>query len=75
MIKNSLPKVLVILGPTATNKTSVSIQLAKDLSGELINADAFQVYKELNIGTNKPTQQEMAQARFHLVDHISIYES
>jgi tRNA dimethylallyltransferase len=75
MIKNNLPKILVILGPTATGKTSLAVKLANELNGELISADAFQIYKELNIGTNKPTLVEQSQAKFHLISLISIHES
>ncbi|MDR0985379.1 MAG: tRNA (adenosine(37)-N6)-dimethylallyltransferase MiaA [Mycoplasmataceae bacterium] len=67
-------KVIVIIGPTATNKTKVAIQLANKLNGEIINADAFQIYKELNIGTNKPTPLELRQATFHLISNKSIYD-
>jgi tRNA dimethylallyltransferase len=74
MTKKSLvsKKVIVVVGPTATNKTNVAITLAKELNGEIINADAFQVYQELNIGVNKPTTQELTMAKFHLVGTISI---
>ncbi|GHU30464.1 hypothetical protein FACS1894166_00150 [Bacilli bacterium] len=67
-------KVIVIIGPTATGKTKLAIDLARKFNGEIINADAFQVYKELNIGVNKPTNEELAQARFHLIGHISIHD-
>lgn len=67
-----LPKVLVILGPTATNKTSLAIKLANDLNGEIINCDVFQTYKELSIGVNKPNDKELKQAKFHLVNEISL---
>jgi tRNA dimethylallyltransferase len=75
MIKNNIPKILVILRPTATNKTTLAIKLANELNAELISADAFQIYKELNIGTNKPTLAELAQAKFHLISLISIHDS
>lgn len=53
------PKVLVILGATASGKTSLSLKLAKEFSGEIISADSRQVYKELTIGTGKITPEEM----------------
>jgi tRNA dimethylallyltransferase len=74
MTKNKLPKVIVVIGPTATNKTKLAIFLAQKLNGEIVNADAFQVYKELNIGVNKPTTKELKQAQFHLLSCVSIYD-
>ncbi len=68
------PKVIVIVGPTATSKTSLAIKLAKEFNGEIINGDAFQVYKELNIGVNKPTKQQLSKVKFHLIDELSINE-
>ena len=53
-IKSKLPRVLFVVGPTSSSKTSVSLQLARMYSGEIINADARQVYKGLSIGTGKP---------------------
>jgi tRNA dimethylallyltransferase len=71
---NRTNKIIVIIGPTATNKTKLAISLAKNLNGEIINADAFQVYREVNVGVNKPTHEELQQAKFHLVDCISIVD-
>jgi tRNA dimethylallyltransferase len=65
-------KIIVVIGPTATNKTNIGIELAKTFNGEIINADAFQVYKELDIGVNKPTDKELQEVKFHLVNNISI---
>jgi tRNA dimethylallyltransferase len=65
-------KIIVVVGPTATNKTNVAIALAKELNGEIVNADAFQVYRELNIGVNKPSTGELKQAPFHLIGNVSI---
>ena len=53
-----MSRVIVITGPTAVGKTKLSIELAKKLNGEIINADAMQVYKGLNIGTAKVTEKE-----------------
>lgn len=52
-IPNRKPKVLILTGQTGVGKTSLSIKLAKKLKGEIISADSVQVYKNLNIGTNK----------------------
>lgn len=62
------PKVLVIVGPTASGKTSLSIQLAKKYNGEIISADSRQVYRGLDLGTGKVTQEEMDGVPHHLLD-------
>jgi tRNA dimethylallyltransferase len=62
------PKILVILGQTATGKSDVAISLAKKYKGEVISADSRQVYKGLNIGTGKVTKKEMAGIPHHLLD-------
>ena len=48
-------KVIVVCGPTASGKTALSIELAKKINGEIISADSMQIYKDMNIGTAKPT--------------------
>lgn len=53
-MKNILPKIIVILGPTASGKTDLSLALAKKFNGEIVSADSRQVYKKMNIGTAKP---------------------
>lgn len=62
------PKVLVICGPTASGKTLLSIECAKLLNSEVISADSMNVYKMFNIGTAKPTQDEMQGIKHHLID-------
>jgi len=59
-----------IVGPTATGKTAVGIELARKLDGEIISADSMAVYKGMDIGTAKPTAQERAAVAFHLVDVV-----
>lgn len=61
---------IIILGPTGSGKTKLSIDLAKELKGEIINADSMQIYKELNIGTAKPSPEEMTQVPHHLFDFL-----
>ena len=61
-------KIIVITGPTAVGKTKMSIELAKKYNGEIINADAVQVYKGLNIGSAKVTKEEMEDIPHHLFD-------
>ncbi len=65
------PKLIAIVGPTASGKTSLSIYLAQKLKGEVISADSRQVYKGLNIGTGKVTKKEMAGVPHHLLDVCS----
>ncbi len=64
------PSVIIISGPTCVGKTGVAISLAKPLGGEIISADAMQVYRHMDIGTAKPTQQEQARVRHHLIDVV-----
>ena len=63
-----MDKVIVILGQTAVGKTAMSIKLAKHLNTEIINGDAMQVYKGLNIVTDKITPEKMNGVKHHLLD-------
>ena len=65
---SKLNKLLVIVGPTASGKTDLSIKLAKRFNGEIISADSRQVYKGMDIGTGKVTKKEMAGIPHHLLD-------
>ena len=65
------PKVIVISGPTASGKTALSIELAKKIDGEIISSDSMQIYKEMNIGTAKVTEEEACGIKHYLVDCIS----
>ncbi|WP_255452193.1 tRNA (adenosine(37)-N6)-dimethylallyltransferase MiaA [Sporosarcina sp. ANT_H38] len=62
------PEVIAIVGPTASGKTALSVELAKIIGGEVINGDAMQVYKGLDIGTAKITVEEMGGIPHHLFD-------
>ena len=62
------PKVIVIVGPTASGKTSLSIELAKKINGEIVSCDSMQIYKDMNIGSAKPTQEEMQGIKHYLID-------
>ena len=61
-------KVLVILGPTATGKSHCAIEIAKKFQGEIISGDSMLVYRDMNIGTAKPTAEELAAVPHHLVN-------
>ncbi len=67
--------VLAIVGPTAAGKTAFSLEVAQRLGGEIINADALQVYRGLEIGTAKPSPKEREQVPHHLVDILDPAES
>ncbi|MES9683821.1 isopentenyl transferase family protein, partial [Gottfriedia acidiceleris] len=71
----NMQKVIVIVGPTAVGKTKLSIELAKAVDGEIINGDATQVYKELNIGAAKITKEEMEGIPHHLIDFLDPKDS
>ena len=64
------PKVVVIVGPTASGKTALSIELAKKINGEIISADSMQIYKYMDIGTAKPTLDEMQGIKHYMLDVV-----
>ena len=63
-----MKKLITIVGPTAVGKTDLTLALAKGYNGEVISGDAYQVYKQLNIGTAKPTTDELAAVPHHLIN-------
>ncbi len=63
-----LPKLLLLVGPTASGKTKVALELCDLLNGEIISADSALVYRGLDIGSAKPTREEQLRARHHLID-------
>ena len=65
------PKVIVICGPTASGKTALSIELAKRINGEIISSDSMQIYKDMDIGTAKPTKEETQGIKHYLIDCVS----
>lgn len=65
---------IIIAGPTASGKTKISIELAKRLNGEIVNADSMQVYKDLNVGTAKATKAEMEHIPHHMLDVVNMFE-
>ncbi len=67
-------RIIVILGPTASGKTALSIKLAKALKTEIISADSRQFYKEMSIGTAVPEPEELAMIKHHFIQHKSIFD-
>ena len=64
------PKIIIIAGPTASGKSSIGIELAKKINGEIISADSMQIYKGLDIGTAKVSPKEADGIKHHLIDIV-----
>ncbi|MHD0397829.1 tRNA (adenosine(37)-N6)-dimethylallyltransferase MiaA [Staphylococcus simulans] len=75
MSNNKKPLLVVIVGPTAVGKTELSIELAKQIDGEIISGDSMQVYKGMDIGTAKATPDEMQNIPHYLIDILNPDES
>ncbi len=67
-------KIIIIVGPTCTGKSDLSVYLAREFEGEVINADSMQVYKYFDIGTAKPNVVERSDAHHHLIDVVEPFE-
>ena len=67
-------RLICLLGPTAVGKTEIAIQLAQRLNAEIISVDSRQIYRQMDIGTAKPTPEEKQAARHHLIDCVDISE-
>lgn len=67
-------KIIVICGPTASGKTALSIQVAKEFNAEIVSADSMQIYKEMNIGTAKPDVNERSGIAHYMMDIVSVTE-
>ena len=65
------PRVIAVMGPTSVGKTGLVLQLAKDLGGEIVNADSMQIYRFMDIGTAKPTLEDRAEVVHHLLDIVN----
>lgn len=68
-------RAVVITGPTATGKSKLGVMLARDIGGEVVSADSMQVYQYMDIGTAKPTPEEMGGIPHHMLDCVSPFES
>ena len=66
-----MDRIVCVVGPTALGKTKLAVQLAKAYDGEVVSCDSMQIYKHMDIGTAKPTPEEMEGVRHHLIDIIS----
>ena len=70
-----MQNVLVVIGPTASGKTALSVELAKAFDGEIVSADSMQIYKHMDIATAKPTEDEMQGIPHYLIDFLNPGES
>ena len=64
---------IVICGPTAVGKTSIAIEIAKYFNAEIISADSRQFYREMNIGTAKPTDEQLDEVKHHFINNLAIH--
>ena len=65
-----LPEALAIVGPTAVGKSAIGIQVAKELNGEIISVDARQIFRGMNVGTAKPSSEELQSVPHHMIDIV-----
>jgi tRNA dimethylallyltransferase len=72
--KDKVNKLIIIVGPTASGKTTKAIEIAKQLDAEIFSADSRQIYKELNIGVARPSEEELKQAKHHFIASHSIHK-
>lgn len=70
----SLPTLIVIAGPTASGKTDYAIELAQKFNTEIISADSRQIFKEISIGTAKPSPDKLKLIKHHFINHCSIFD-
>lgn len=68
MMNHELKKVLSVVGPTASGKTALGVALAQRFNGEVVSFDSMQIYRRMNIGTAKPTKEEMQNIPHHMID-------
>ena len=72
--ENSLNKIIVVCGPTGSGKSKLAVELALKYNGEVISADSVAIYKHLNVGSAKPTIEEMKGVKHHLIDVVSPFD-
>ncbi len=73
-IEDTKIPLIVVVGPTASGKTEIAVEIAKRYNGEVVSADSMQIYKQMSIGTAKPTQAEMCDIPHHLIDILELSE-
>lgn len=71
----TLPKLIVVIGPTAVGKTKISVEIAKKLDSEIISADSMQIYRYMDIGTAKVAESETLGVKHHMIDIVNPDES
>ena len=67
-------KLIYVGGPTCSGKTKLSILLAETFNTEIISCDSRQIYKEISIGTAKPSKNHLKKVKHHFINHVSIHE-
>ncbi len=67
-------RIVIVVGPTASGKSALALDLAEQLGGEIVNADSVQVYRRFRIGTAKPSESELARVPHHLIDIVEPWE-
>ncbi|MBQ7097648.1 MAG: tRNA (adenosine(37)-N6)-dimethylallyltransferase MiaA [Clostridia bacterium] len=70
-----MEKIIAVVGPTASGKTALAIEIAKEFNGEVVSCDSMQIYKHMDIGTAKPTIEEQQQVKHHMIDIVEPYEN
>ena len=65
-----MDNIICVVGPTASGKTALAVELAKELGGEVVSCDSMQIYRRMDIGTAKPTTEEMQGVRHHMIDIV-----
>lgn len=75
MNSENTKKLIAVVGPTASGKTSLAIRLAKQFDTEIVSADSRQFYKEMTIGTAVPSKDELEQVQHHFIQHLSIHQT
>ena len=68
-------KLPIIVGPTASGKSALALAIAEEIGGEIVSCDSMQIYKRMDIGTAKPTQEEMNRVRHHMIDIVEPWEN
>ena len=74
VLKDKSYQLIVILGPTASGKSSLALFLAKRYGAQIVNADSMQIYRQMQIGTAKPSAKEREQIKHHMFDVVSVNE-